>query len=288
MTYYMDRHDLPGATPADVALAHQQDLAVQERFGVRFLSYWFDYDRHTAFCLVDAPSEDAARAVHAASHGFMPSEIIAVDRSMVEMFLGRVVDPAVTGSADSAFRVIMFTDMQGSTELTQRLGDDAAMAVLRRHDSIVRSTLQANHGTEVKHTGDGIMASFVQVSDALGCAIAIQREIATHNAAAEPDAQFQVRIGVTAGEPVTERDDLFGATVQLAARLCSAAAPGEICVAETVSGLALGKRFEFTPTRELTLKGFTGTVRAVGLRWADELRAEEGTPSAVGSQRTIE
>ncbi len=272
MTYYMDRHDLPGATPADVALAHQQDLDVQERFGVRFLSYWFDYDRHTAFCLVDAPSEESARAVHAASHGFMPSEIIPVDPSMVEMFLGRVADPAVTGFAASAFRVIMFTDMEGSTDLTQRVGDDAAMAVLRQHDSIVRTTLQANHGTEIKHTGDGIMASFVQVSEALQSAIAIQQGIAAHNATADPEARFRLRIGVAAGEPVTERGDIFGAAVQLAARLCSAAAPGEVCVAETVSGLALGKRFAFTPARELTLKGFSGPVRAVGLLWQESVQ----------------
>lgn len=279
MTYYMDRHDLPGATAADVALAHQQDLAVQERFGVHFLSYWFDYERHSAFCLVDAPSEESARAVHAASHGFMPSEIIEVDRNMVEMFLGRVADPAVTGAAASAFRVIMFTDMEGSTDLTQRLGDEAAMAVLREHNSIVRAALVARRGTEVKHTGDGIMASFVQVSDALESAIAIQRGVAAHNATAAPERRFRVRIGISAGEPVTERDDLFGAAVQLAARLCSTARPGDICVAETVSGLALGKRFEFTPAQELTLKGFPRPVRAVGLHWEEEAVQRSSSPT---------
>src|SRR5688572_31035875 len=116
----MDRHDLPGITPQEVAQAHLQDLNVQDRFGVKYLSYWFDYDRQAAFCLVDAPDEKQAVAVHAASHGLLPSYIIPVDKSTVEMFSGRIVDPTATGIATSGFRVIMFTDMEGSTGLTQR------------------------------------------------------------------------------------------------------------------------------------------------------------------------
>lgn len=268
MPYFMDRHDIPDATPADVAHAHLQDLEVQDRYGVRYLSYWFDYDRHSAFCLVDAPNEQQALAVHAASHGLLPSKIIPVDRNTVEMFLGRIADPADTGFATSAFRVIMFTDMAGSTELTQQLGDDTAMALLRRHDSILRTALEAHRGSEVKHTGDGIMVSFASATDALGCAIAMQRAIAAHNAAGT-SPQFQVRIGLAAGEPVTEGGDMFGAAVQLAARLCSAAAPGEICLSEALSELAIGKRFLFTAPREVTLKGFGHPVRAVRLQWDD-------------------
>ena len=268
MPYFMDRHDLPGVTPQEVAQAHLQDLEVQERFGVRYLSYWFDYERQAAFCLVEAPDEKQAVAVHAAAHGLLPNRIIPVDRGTVEMFLGRIVDPVESGHATSAFRVVMFTDMEGSTSLTQRLGDDAAMVLLRRHDSIIRAALDAHQGTEVKHTGDGIMASFSSVTNSLSCGIAIQRAVALHNQEAAGDTFF-VRIGIAAGEPVTERGDIFGATVQLAARLCSSAAPGEICLSDALRGLAIGKRFSFTGPVELRVKGFDEPVRAVRLQWAE-------------------
>lgn len=268
MPYFMDRHELPGATAEEVAAAHLQDLAVQDHFGVKYLSYWFDYDRQSAFCLVEAPDAEQAKAVHRAAHGLLPSEIVPVDRGMVELFMGRVVDPAESGEARAAFRAIMFTDMEGSTGLTQRLGDDGAMRLLRQHDSIIRAALAAHRGTEVKHTGDGFMASFESVTDALGCAIAIQQAIREHNeAASAADERFQVRIGIGAGEPVTERGDLFGAAVQLAARLCDSASASHICVSEAVRDLAIGKRFPFGPVEELQLKGFDEPVRVVSLEW---------------------
>jgi class 3 adenylate cyclase len=264
----MDRHDLPGVTPQEVAAAHMQDLNVQERFGVRYLSYWFDYEREAAFCLVEAPDEERAVAVHAAAHGLLPNRIIPVDRSTVEMFLGRIVDPTESGVVTSAFRVIMFTDIEGSTNFPQRLGDEAAMALLRRHDAIIRAALDAHQGSEVKHTGDGIMASFNSVTNSLSCSIAIQRAIAAHNRDAGVDDRFLVRIGIAAGEPVTERGDMFGAAVQLAARLCASAAPGEIYLSHTLRGLAIGKRFDFSAPMDLTLKGFDEPVSAVLLQWA--------------------
>jgi class 3 adenylate cyclase len=200
----------------------------------------------------------------------LPNRIIPVDRSSVEMFLGRIVDPSESGVATSGFRVIMFTDMAGSTAATQRLGDEAAMVLLRRHDSIIRTALDAHQGSEVKHTGDGIMASFTSVTNSLSCSIAIQRAIAAHNdVAAAAGDRFLVRIGIAAGEPVTEQGDMFGAAVQLAARLCSSTAAGEICLSDTLRGLAIGKRFEFSAPMDLDLKGFDEPVRAVLLHWAD-------------------
>ena len=270
MPYYMDRHDVPGATAEQLTEAHAQDLAVQDQFGVKYLSYWFDYDRGSAFCLMDAPTPEKAGAVHQASHGMLANHIMPVDRGTVEMFLGRIVDPADSGEVSPGFRAIMFTDMEGSTSLTQRLGDDGAMQLLRRHDSIIRNALGAHRGTEVKHTGDGIMSSFGSVTDALGCAITIQEGVSAHNnSAPDDDARFRVRIGIGAGEPVTERGDLFGASVQLAARLCDSAEAGRICVTEAVRDLAMGKRFQFGDVEELDVKGFEAPVRVVSLNWQE-------------------
>jgi hypothetical protein len=139
MPLYMDRHDLPGVTPADLAGAHALDVDVQDKHGVRYLSYWFDYERQTGFCLVESPSREAAEAVHRESHGMVANSIIEVDPQRVSEFLGHppVADVGRPYVA-TAFRTVLFTDIHASTALTQRLGDIDAMRVLRRHDEVVR------------------------------------------------------------------------------------------------------------------------------------------------------
>jgi class 3 adenylate cyclase len=266
--FFMDRHDLEGATAADLASAHMRDLESQQRHGVRFLSYWFDYERNAAFCLVEAPDAEAAAACHREAHGSVPNEIIAVEPEAVARFLGRTDDPLATGrEPESAFRIILFTDLEGSTDLVQRLGDDAAMELLRAHDAIIRDALAQHRGLEVKHTGDGIMASFGSVQDALRAAVQIQRAFAGHNAA-RPASRLAVRIGMSAGEPVAESGDLFGAAVQLAARLCAHATPQTIVASGVVADLAIGKGFAFGPRRDVELRGFPTPVPSCEVDWA--------------------
>jgi class 3 adenylate cyclase len=262
----MDRHELSGATPAAIAAAHTADLDVQSRFGVQYLTYWLDYERQRAFCLASGPDRDSVVAVHQESHGMLPNEVIEVDGGDVERFLGPIRNHA-PGEAyvETAFRTIVFTDIVGSTRLTQRLGDSAAMGLLRVHDRIARGAIGQRGGSEVKHTGDGLMASFGSVSAALESAVAIQRELADHNRTAE-DA-LEIRIGVAAGEPVLENDDLFGAAVQLAARLCDRARPGSILVSGAVRDLSIGKRFDFVRRGRLTMKGFDEPVTLFEVGW---------------------
>jgi len=177
----------------------------------------------------------------------------------------RVHAPA---AAAPAFRTIMFTDMEGSTAATQRLGDAQAQAMIRRHNEIVRDALHAFDGTEVKHTGDGIMASFTSASAAVECAVAIQRAFQVHSEA-HPGEQIQVRIGLNAGEPLAEGDDLFGTAVQLASRICSRADAGKILVSDVVRQLVAGKGFMFADRGETELRGFEDPVRVFEVRWED-------------------
>ena len=262
MPMYLDRHDLDGVSAADVAAAHELDVNVQDKHGVRFLSYWFDYQRQHAFCLVDAPDPDAAVRVHKEAHGLIPLDIIEVKQDQLDEFLGTAPHfPPGNAYEASAFRTILFTDIVGSTELTQRLGDAGAMKVLRRHDDAVRDALSEWGGREIKHTGDGIMASFTSASRAVASALAIQETFAEPASEGE-DESIQVRIGISAGEPVTDKGDLFGTAVQLAARLCASADPGGILVSHAVRELCAGKALEFDAVRELELRGFAETVRA--------------------------
>ena len=268
MPLYLDRHDLSGATAADVAAAHTEDLDLQDRYGVAYLTYWFDYDRQRAFCLASGPDRDSVVAVHQEGHGLVPSEVIEVDSSDVQRFLGPLRErPPGEAYVETAFRTIVFTDIVGSTRLTQQLGDSAAMELLRVHDRIARRAVDQGGGSEVKHTGDGLMASFRSVSSALEAAVAIQRELAQHNRTAPH--RLEVRIGVAAGEPVFENDDLFGAAVQLAARLCDRAGSGSILVSGAVRDLAIGKRFAFARRGRMTMKGFDEPVSLFEVGWQE-------------------
>jgi class 3 adenylate cyclase len=276
MPLYMDIHEVNEATPEDIAEAHNADVATQKQFGVEYVKYWFNEDRGKVFCLCQAPSSEAANRVHREAHGLVAEKIIEVEPELVEAFLGNGrVNPAgavvVPGGSDDerdpGIRTVLFTDIVDSTPLTQRMGDEAAMAFIRVHDGIVRDALNALGGREVKHTGDGIMASFASAASAVRCAARIQRGLAQHrqDQAAHP---IRVRIGAAAGVPVEHRNDLFGSTVQLAARLCSQAAPEQILVSSVIADLCLGKGLCLQDLGEVSLRGFESPVRVHAVDWS--------------------
>jgi len=268
MALFMDRHELPDATAADLAAAHLRDLEVQERFGVRFVTYWFEEGAASGFCLVEGPDAESVEAAHREAHGMLPANVIEVDQASVRGFFGRLnTHPPGEPYVESAFRSILFTDIVDSTRITQELGDRAAMVLLRQHDAIVRPTLASFGGSEVKHTGDGIMGAFVSASQAVGAAIEIQRALDERNR--EEQEALHVRIGVAAGEPVTEEDDLFGAAVQQAARLCGCAEPGCIVVSSGVQDLCRGKRIRFVDNGTVAMKGFDEPIRHFEVRWRE-------------------
>lgn len=268
MPLYMDRHDLPDATAADLAAAHMRDLEVQDQFGVRFVTYWFEEGAGSGFCLVEGPDEEAVKAAHRASHGLLPSNVIEVDQVAVRGFFGRLnTHPPGEPYTESSFRAILFTDIVDSTRLTQQLGDRAMMRLLREHDSIVRAVLARFGGSEIKHTGDGIMAAFTSAFQAVTTAIQIQRTLNEREEHA--DGQLHVRVGVAAGEPVTEQDDLFGAAVQQAARLCAWAQPDCIVVSSGVHDLCRGKGIRFSDRGPITVKGFDEPIGHCEVEWRD-------------------
>jgi len=279
MPLYMDVHKkIEAEKVEDVAQAHEMDLAVQGEYNVRYLRYWFNPEAHKVFCLVQAPSAEVAVKVHEKAHGLIPEEIIEVQDSLVEAFMGTSSESLEAsrlpqthdespGGLDPGFRTILFTDMEGSTALTQRLGDDAHMALLHTHNEIIRGALHARGGNEVKHTGDGIMASFISPKRAVEAAIDIQRQFATHNEN-QDHVPIRVRIGLSAGEPVEENHDFFGACVQLAARACGHAEPDQIVVPTLVRDLCIGKGFDFADLGDVELKGFDDPIRLYEVRWS--------------------
>lgn len=266
MPLYMDVHRNVDATPEDIERAHLSDLEAQDRYGVKYIKYWVNQDARTICCLVEGPNAEACVAVHRHAHGLVPDQIIEVEKNLVEGFLGGQSQSYIgaalyrDGSLDTAYRVILFTDITGSTSLTQRLGDREAMEIVRTHDRIVRDALAEHGGREIKHTGDGIMASFISPSQAVLCAIEIQKRVAEHSREM-PNLGFGIRVGMSAGEPVVENEDFFGAAVQLARRVCDKAEAGRIYASNVVRELCIGKGFSFADLGDHELKGFDGPIR---------------------------
>ena len=175
-------------------------------------------------------------------------------------FLGEPVDEPFSRRVKLRPTVVLFTDIEGSTSNAVRLGDTGAQQLVRAHNDIVHTGLENHGGRRVKSTGDGVLAEFSSVSQALAAAAAIQNRVAAHNEAT-PDASFRIRMGINAGEPLAEDDDLHGVVVNTAARICAQAHGGEILVSNVVRELATGKDFRFADAGVFDLKGLDEPVR---------------------------
>ena len=162
----------------------------------------------------------------------------------------------------NSFRTILFTDIESHTQMMQRLGDTKGREVLREHERITREALAAHGGSEVKTMGDGFMASFGSAQKAIECAQALQRAFTSKEGEA-----IRVRVGINAGEPIAEDDDLFGSSVILAARTAAKANGGEILVTDVVRQLVAGKGFVFADRGETEMRGFEEPVRLFEVRW---------------------
>ena len=171
---------------------------------------------------------------------------------------------------------ILFSDIEGSTELNERLGDQAFFELLREHNEIVRDQVRVHRGFEVKSQGDGFMIAFASPRDAVECSIAIQRALAARvdAGASEP---ILVRMGLHTGEAIRERDDFFGRNVVLAARIAAQARGGEILVSSPLKELAgaVGD-VTFGDPRELGLKGLSGTHTVHPVEWEAAAAAAAG------------
>jgi len=185
----------------------------------------------------------------------------------INAFLGAVEGATPLDAGAGALRTILFTDVEGSTTMTEQLGDHAARALMREHEAMVREGLAEHHGTEIKTTGDGFMASFGSAIAALECSIALQRRFADRNASA--DHPIRIRIGMSAGEPIAEDDDLFGSVVNAAARIGDNARGGEIHTSDVVRQLVAGKGFAFEYLGEVSLRGFSDPQQLYEVRWTD-------------------
>lgn len=220
MPIYMDRHDVSESVTAEqIAHMHQEDLRVQDQFGCRGLTYWFDEKRKNAFCLIEAPDAKAIHKMHDHAHGQVPHQVIEVDINIVESFLGRIGDPEKAKNTslniinDPGFRTIMVISL-GRASLTQN--DPVHFkSLLGNYNTTILDLLNKYRGAPVKQRENYFMVSFNSVSNAVDAAIAIQLWVN-----GQGNDIILLKIGLTAGIPVTEKKSIFEDTVKLAERMC--------------------------------------------------------------------
>ncbi len=231
----MDRHEVPGTTAKALAEAHRLDLDIQDNYGCKALTYWFDENKGIVFCLIEAPDKKAVEEMHRNSHGLIPNQIIEVQGNIVELFLGRILDPVVSDKTDefehfineTAFRTIMYIDFKYPwIQLPSKRNELSA---------IISELIIKYNGREVKYIYNGQMASFISTANSVDCAVEIINKV---NLLKKNDETITcVSIGLSTGAPVTDKGDFFGEAIILAKRLCEIAGDEQIFITSAVKNL---------------------------------------------------
>lgn len=214
--------------------------------------------------LAAAIPQAALRSFPGGSLLLIVADAAEIAASFRDFLLGR------TGTTQAAvpggFQTLLYTDVEGHTAIMQRLGDDRGRQVLREHERITRRAIERHRGAEALATGDGFLVRFSSAHDALRCATELQRDLA--DASAELPVELKVRVGITAGEPIVEGDEIHGAVVFAARRIAADARGGEVLVANVVRELAAGRGFAFQQRGALKVAPQDDAIVLWELLWA--------------------
>ena len=238
MPIYMDRHDIPGVTINDAAAAHLQDLDIQCEYNCKAMTYWVDEERGNAFCLIDAPNKEAVVELHKKAHGLIPHEIIEVNSNLVKSFLGRIndvednIDSKTNLVTDSAFRILMVIE---TSKYIDRIEDNQFDLFYQKFYNSTNKLIEKFNGTVVLLKSNSYLISFNSVTNAIFCALKLQANIKyiTPNF---NQSYRRLKIGLSSGIPVTEKENLFEEAINLATYFCEVV-DGQIVISNEVKRL---------------------------------------------------
>lgn len=259
MPLYMDRHNVPGITLKDAATAHQMDLKVQEEFGCNGITYWVDEERGNAFCLIEAPDIAAVKKMHNKAHGLIPHEIIEVDQNIVKAFLGRIQDPGPTQDPDTgemtilcdpAFRALLVIDIQDKNLLATNFNLENSIFINTAFNQIVLDTINKHKG-RIVNRHNAFLISFSSVTNATACALSILKKL-KEKFSAPAFKELNFKIGLSAGVPVDNNDEIFGDTIKASKALAFISKSDQIFCSAIIKELFKGKSLDvFGKTKEI-------------------------------------
>jgi DNA-binding CsgD family transcriptional regulator len=251
MPLYMDRHELANATPEDMAQAHICDLNVQDKYGAKFLTYWYHCGAASGFCLVEAATKEAAESVHREAHGNLACQIVEVDWHAVEGFMGRIRTPQPGEPwEDLALRTIVCTQLDQESLVPQS-------------SRLFNRAIESRGGFRVATT-EGLMGCFPSVLAAVEYALATQESFVPL-ASFHMRSPVRARIGIAVGEPLSEGFGLFGEVLSVASHLCATATAGTTFVSGEVRNLCAKRGFLFDEGRLTRLAGYETSTRVYTL-----------------------
>jgi AraC-like DNA-binding protein len=225
-------------TAEHVAQLHQEDLKIEHKFNCKGLTYWFDGNRKTAFCLIKAPNKGAIQKMHDKAHGTLPHKIIEVDENVVESFLGRIEDPksneidGLNIIDDSAFRIIMV--IESNNYLNRLEANQFGLFAQKFHNSVSKS-IKKFKGNIVKSDNNNYLVSFKSVSNAVACALKILYNI-KYTTPKFDKAYRKVNIALSSGIPITDNENIFEDAIVLATRMCEVV-KGKLVITKEVKDL---------------------------------------------------
>lgn len=291
----------------DAAIEHfERAFEVNQQIGAHYIGPLICYEYARAALARNGPG-DRERATDLVEKGIEKARALGTTNELerllsIKLEWQRLSDVDVQTSIDAVARsveqtrpdltpavapdgtvTIMFSDIEDSTVLTERLGDRRWLELLKRHNQILREHVTKHGGYEVKSQGDGFMLAFASAGKAIQCAIDIQLALSEHRRR-HPDEPLKVRVGLHTGEMLREDADFFGKNVILAARIAAQARGDEIIVSALLRDLVLSSGdFEFDQERELELKGLSGRYRVFAVPWSPDAPGPEAEPESDGT-----
>lgn len=241
MPLFMDYHKGLSVSIDDVKNAHLADEAVQSKYGVVYHQFWVNEQDGTVFCLMEGPDKEACAAVHREAHGNVACSIVEVAVGFYKVLMGNshLIEGGHVknhdGSADAGVRSILLVYIQGITTV-ERSSDYRKLNAPLPAKELALSIVTEFNGREVTWLhDDSLVCVFDSTQQALKCAIQLQQNLLNHKTTAENDGwNIVFKMGLAAGQPLTERGELFSDTITLARRLCSVANPNEIILSSTI------------------------------------------------------
>ena len=172
----------------------------------------------------------------------------------------------------AAHVTFLFTDLVGSTQLLDRLGDSAGEALMSSHFDMLRRAIARHDGHPVKYLGDGVMVIFRHPGDGLACAAAMQHGVVEHNRT-HPHTQLGLRVGVHCGPAIRAAGDYYGIPVVIAKRLCDHCTGGQVIVSDDLRALVPDR--DYRDLDRLPVKGLSQPVHAAEFRWQSPAEPDE-------------
>jgi len=240
----MDFHKGLSVTVEDVKNAHMADERVQDKYGVKYHQFWVNEAAGHIFCLMEGPDKESCEAVHREAHGNIACSVVEVEPGFFRLLMGeghRVDQGHVQyadGMIDLGYRNILVVTIQVLTTLTTST-DYQYLRTPHEERKLALEKIKSFLGREIKWSSDdSLIGVFNSSTNAVRCALEVQRELLLRQRnTQDKESDHYFRIGLSAGQPVTENDEFFGVALKLAKRLCNIARVNEVLISALVNEL---------------------------------------------------